>query len=77
MINPLPFTATNAVVKNAINATTIFFQGITLASNPISLIAVGASPRPITIIIGPTIIGGNNLLIHFLPANLIINATTT
>ena len=68
-------TITNSVVKNATSATTTFFQGMTSASSPISFIAVGASPRPITIIIGPTIIGGSNLLIHFLPANLMINET--
>ena len=39
--------------------------------------AVGASDNPIIIIIGPTTIGGNSLLIHFLPISLIINTTNT
>ena len=39
-------------------------------------IADGASPKPITIIIGPITIGGINLLIHFLPKILIKIANT-
>ena len=35
------------------------------------------SERPITIIIGPTTIGGNNLFNHFVPNNLIKPATIT
>ena len=64
-------------VKNDISATTIFFHEIFSRLRPISSIAVGASESPIIIIIGPTTIGGSNLLIHFLPIALIINATKT
>ena len=46
--------------------------GTELAFKPISSIAVGASDRPIIIIIGPTTTGGNILLIHSLPTTLII-----
>ena len=63
----------NAVVKNATKATIRFSNGITGKSKPISLIAVGARDNPITIIIGPTITGGNNLLIHAFPETLIIH----
>ena len=39
--------------------------------------ALGAKPKPITMITEPTTTGGKILLIHFVPINLIINAIAT
>ena len=43
----------------------------------IIVVAEGAKPSPIIIIIGPITTGGNNLSSQFLPANLIIIAIST
>ena len=39
--------------------------------------ATGASPRPITMMTGPTTIGGNIFMIHLVPIPLIISAIST
>ena len=64
------------VDKNLIETNKVGFNAnITSKSKPIEDIAEGANPKPITIIIGPTIIGGNSLLIQALPKILINIAT--
>ena len=76
--NPFPLTITNAVVKNVINATITPFQSaIESEERPIWLIALGANPKPIIIIIGPITTCGNNLLIQSLPMILIKIENTT
>ena len=77
IIGVIALIANNAVVKNATVAINRFFHGTTSKSNPTCDTADEASPKPIIIIIGPTMIGGNNLLSHFLPTSLIIIATIT
>ena len=71
--NPFPLTIINAVVKNVIKATiTPFHSNCVSDERPIWLIAFGAKPRPIIIIIGPITTGGKSLWIHSLPISLMM-----
>ena len=73
---PLALVENKAVTTNVNTAISIFFQSPP-ATNPALLTALAAKPNPITAIIGPTTIGGNNLSIQSFPITLTINATTT
>ena len=46
-------------------------------TNPVFVTAFPAKPNPITAIIGPITIGGNNLSIQSLPTHLMIIATAS
>ena len=73
---PFAFVLIKAVMRNVTTATTIAFQSPSF-TNPAFVTALLASPRPITIIIGPMTIGGKSRLIQFVPKNLTKIATTT
>ena len=75
--NPLALVITSVVIKNVTSATSKPFHSKISAFSPIRLTANPASDKPIIIIIGPITIGGNNLLIQFLPANFTTNANIT
>ena len=73
---PIAFVLINAVIRKVTTATNIGFQSPS-TTKPAFLTALFARPRPITIIIGPMTIGGNNRLIHPVPNNFTKIATTT
>ena len=74
LIKPLPLVEKNAVAMNVNKATMIFLKSPP-ATSPAFDTALEARPRPITMIIGPITIGGNNLSIQALPINLTHKAT--
>ena len=73
---PFPFVLIKAAIKNVTTATRAFFQ-FPSATSPAFVTAEPARPRPITIIIGPIMIGGKSLSIHFVPAKRTLVATRT
>ena len=73
---PFPFVLIKAAIKKVTTATRAFFQ-FPSATRPALVTAEPASPRPITMIIGPMMIGGKSLSIHFVPAKRTPAATST
>ena len=73
---PFPFVLIKAAIKKVTTATRAFFQ-LPSATRPALVTAELASPRPITMIIGPIMIGGKSLSIHFVPAKRTLAATRT
>ena len=74
--NPFPLVLINAAIRKVTTATRACFQSPS-ATKPAFVTAEPAKPRPITIIIGPIIIGGKSLSIHFVPAKRTLAATRT
>ena len=73
---PFPLVLMKAAIRKVTTATRAFFQSPP-STKPAFLTADPASPRPMTMIIGPMTTAGSNLSIQRVPATLTPAATST